>query len=469
VRKFSIVLLLAIALAALFVLLPPTDIAHGQKPLPPNDRARGLVYDGLEPARDNECKGDFKIHTRSGKVYCTHGPDAAPAGVDLTKSVPPVRKTSALAPIAVAYLGTGPILPAPSPLSTIVCDGDGVTGNRVQLIYAHASDVPDNYATYATSFQQWAQGMDNDYNISASQTGGTSHIRFVTDANCNPVIPDVTLSPTGDDNFVNTINELQALGYNRNDRKYVVFMDAHVYCGIANMSFDDQPGSANANNSGNTFGRVDAGCWGDRIPAHELMHQLGGVQLSAPHSDGTGHCNDGYDNMCDHSGHAVQIVCADPAMDALFDCNHDDYFSTNPPAGSYLATHWNAANNVFLIQPPVPIYIDSLVTGKMKGKTFSATDTFRAGETVVVHAHVVDQKGASIPGASVNLNVNRPDGSVQCTLAVTTDSTGTAAGSCTIPRKSQTGTWRGQVNNFNKTGYTPDTSTSTMNHNFDVK
>jgi hypothetical protein len=233
-----------------------------------------------------------------------------------------------------------------------LCDGDGVSGNRVQVMYAHASDVASRYQAYAASFKSWTIGMDAIFNNSAAQTGGTRHIRFVHDANCNPIIPDVTLSPAGDNNFMNTINELEAMGYYRTDRKYIIFMDARVYCGIATMSYDDTPGSGNANNYGDTFGRIDAGCWSDVIPAHELMHQFGGVQLSAPHSSGEAHCFDGYDDMCrPTNGTKIQVICSDSAQGSLLDCGHDDYYSTNPPSGSYLATHWNSANSAFLILP----------------------------------------------------------------------------------------------------------------------
>ena len=54
--------------------------------------------------------------------------------------------------------------------------------------------------------------------------------------------------------------------------------------------------------------------------------------------------------MCyaDGGGKAMQQICPND-QESLFDCNNDDYYSTFPPAGSYLATHWNTADSRFLI------------------------------------------------------------------------------------------------------------------------
>lgn len=334
-------------LAALLFLSSATPSANAQPQTPPDYASQGLVYEGLA-GNDPECKGQFKVKKQAnGKTLCTHGPDSTPSGFDAKKKVAPVVMTEAK-----PSSSTPATSPTTTPSSSILCDGDGTSGNRVQVLYAHASDVADSYPTYAASFKSWTIGIDTIYNTSAAQTGGARHVRFVHDANCNPIILNVTLSAAGDDSFLNTINELEAMGYSRNDRKYVIFMDARVYCGIATMSYDDTPGATNSNNMGDTFGRIDAGCWSDVIPAHELMHQIGGVQLSAPHSSRESHCYDGYDLMCrPTNGTALQVACATSVQASLFDCGHDDYYNTNAAGGSYLSTHWNASNSAFLILP----------------------------------------------------------------------------------------------------------------------
>ncbi len=454
---------------AVFLFSDGTSGTLAQGPMPPNDRARGLVYDGLK-ANDPDCPGAFKVAARgSGRIHCTHGPDAAPATYDVSKSVPPVKKSSTTSTALARSLppATGSTYSVTMGASGVACDGDGASGNRVQVIYAHGSDVADRYATYLSSFQQWIASADAIYNTSASQTGGTRHIRFVTDANCNLVIPDVTLSPYASSDFGEMIGNLAQLGYNLPNRKYIVFMDAHAYCGIANIRADDSNVWTNANNTGGTYGRIDAGCWSDVIPAHELNHQLGGVQLSAPHSSGEWHCYDGYDDMCrPTNGTALKVACTYAGAGNLMDCGHDDYYSTNPARHTYLASHWNTAYNSFLIQPYVD-RIDSLAVGTKSGKTFTAANSFTAGSTIFVQAHVTS--GTSVDGATVGVAVNQPNGSALCTLLLTTDGTGTVLGSCKIPATAPKGTWRVQVTNFGKLGYNSDTANSVTNLSFTVQ
>jgi hypothetical protein len=126
--------------------------------------------------------------------------------------------------------------------------------------------------------------------------------------------------------------------------------------------------------------RIDAGCWGlsstTPVEAHEIMHTLGGVQDTSPHSTGQfpspagGHCTDDYDVMCyddDGSGPVTMSFPCVSTHERRFDCNHDDYFHTSPPAGSYLATHWNTANSAFLDGSggggPPPPGVDGSISG----------------------------------------------------------------------------------------------------------
>ena len=111
----------------------------------------------------------------------------------------------------------------------------------MQVIYARASNVADRYPQLAGSFVQWSAAADEVVRASAAETGGTRHFRFVTDAICSLDVDRVTLSTTGDDNFDNTVAELVAQGYDRPDRKYLVYVDANVYCGIGEIYYDDSP------------------------------------------------------------------------------------------------------------------------------------------------------------------------------------------------------------------------------------
>lgn len=336
-KKFIPLLLSALVLTV-WQSAPFTNVTpiFAWEPAQVNDPARGLNFAGLLATPSNQCPGGFQIESRTDEIRCTPGPDAAPSELDARVSVPPLR-TESKRKISFASL----------------CDGDGTSGYRVQIIYVRAADVKTRYGRYLNSFRKWAVQADTIFSKSAAETGGKRHVRFVTDTACMPIIENVTLSASGDDTMGNLINELAAQGFNRLDRKYLVFADANVYCGISEIRNDDQPGALNANNSGAMITRVDAGCWSSQIAAHELLHVMGGVQLSAPNSDGAWHCTDNFDRMCNYT-YDANPDCPTTRHSNRFDCKHDDYFHTQPAAASYLATHWNVADNIFLIATNPP-------------------------------------------------------------------------------------------------------------------
>ncbi len=244
--------------------------------------------------------------------------------------------------------------------STITCDGDGVSGKRVQLVYVHGDAQTDRYATLLPTFQQFSAQIDADFVEASTRltlAGGIRHVRYVHDATCHATVADVTIAQASmtDENAVATA--IAAQGYNRTDRKYLVWWEANT-CGLSfGNPGSDSPSADNGTNSGPNYSMVGAqGCFSWETSAHELLHSLGAVQPSAPHATAYGHCWDDEDIMCYDdggipAGHTLTKVCAGAPVNQI-DCNEDDYFNPAPAPGSYLATHWNVANSQFLIDTP---------------------------------------------------------------------------------------------------------------------
>jgi hypothetical protein len=344
--------------------------------LPDDVPDQGLVYDGLVPAGPGSlCAGAYEIDDQT----CTHGPDAAPAGLKVRRDVvpvtakapepvAPVREPATVPPDAeivrdeggsALTAGKPALVPDAAPGNAdfvmgnhdVACEGDGRSGNRVQVVYLHEFGTPSRFTDFVGSIRVWAAGVDAIYDASAAETGGSRHIRYVTTPSCRVDVAEVQVPEGSLTTFRKSIGSLQTLGYNRTDRKYLIFADAHVYCGISTYVADRRAGQGNRNNGGPAYGRVDAGCWSAAMAAHQLTHTLGAGLTDSPNATGAGGCTDDFDLLCgrDRTGEAIRTVCPKKHENRL-DCGHDDYFSTNPKPGSYLARNWNVAQSEFLLR-----------------------------------------------------------------------------------------------------------------------
>lgn len=278
----------------------------------------------------------------------THGPDPRPA--------------------AGPNLGAG--LPDPG-LACVSADDA-----HLKILYVLPRDASGvTLATgYTSRLPLMVAGMLNANAIlyaNAQMHGVEMRLKTLCDENGLPAIEQVQISMrTNEVNFWDMMWELSLRGYGGADEKVLVFYDGSWdWCGCGGWAYipgGDEPGPSNANNFGWwSYAGIFIGNYGiepawpvDEVILHEVTHMMGGVQMSAPHSSGGWHCNDGWDIMCYADGGSTSNYGTScfpvgetyPALTHPYDCGNDDYFHPNPAPESYLDTHWNvgASYNRFL-------------------------------------------------------------------------------------------------------------------------
>jgi hypothetical protein len=237
------------------------------------------------------------------------------------------------------------------------CFGTGTDGNRLQAVFVAEGGASLTSADRAAI----AQGMVNVqsvYRTSSRVLGETDFVpRWAHTPECEPSI-EVVQVPVGVlSDFAATIQAVSEQGYDRPDRKYIMWTDSAAYCGIAAVSVDDSKVGNQNDGHHPGYARIDRGCWGYQgsVVAHEVTHTLGAVQPTAPNATPYGHCTDEYDIMCyvDGPGITMSVACPDHGGELLLDCNNDDYFHPDPPPGNWLYSHWNIADSSFVQRVPV--------------------------------------------------------------------------------------------------------------------
>jgi hypothetical protein len=147
----------------------------------------------------------------------------------------------------------------------------GSTGNRVQVLYVREASKASRHATLLTALRSMVADVDDTFALSSPTSG--RRVRWVQDTSCQPVVPEVVVANgvlTGSNDGLSALAAaLEAMGYNRDDRKYLVFSDASVLCGVGQYFVDSQASAANHSNGGQAmYARVDTGCWATYASYH---------------------------------------------------------------------------------------------------------------------------------------------------------------------------------------------------------
>lgn len=313
-RTLVVLALLAPALAAATPLVPAAACA-------------GLVD---VPGQGPSCPvpGGWEVLLPDGGRLFTHGPE------ELLANGNPLPLTN------------------PPPAAPVACVTT-VVQHSLRVLYVRPFDKPDQSAAKIPQIRALVEQANGLLRAEAAAYGEIADLRVYCDASGAISVNAVPLpTASASDSFSTIVGDLRKIGYNGNTQKYWVFYDDTVACacaGQANLFADDRlvldnknngpPGGSMTTTFGISYGVLDAG-----VAFHEILHTMGAVQRSAPHSTSANHCTDGLDVLCYADGGAYDPgVCTDRTH---LDCNGDDYFHPNAPPGSYLGTRWNLGSHL---------------------------------------------------------------------------------------------------------------------------
>jgi len=414
--------------------------------------------------------GSITAHVGGQPVQEEFHGDPIPPGADVEFRAA-VRR-AALARVAADSASITPLAPSLTWCGIETATDDtahaaGGAGPSIKLVYAHAADQPDHFAQYADLIQG---DVATIFGSILSTSGNLKSVRFDMGTACGARFVDVvslTLPRTRATyqamSFSSRITAMRSdlhpqLSSIAGTHDFLVYADG-LYAndgitGVASLYDDDQPGAANASNTGGLFGFVlgnggaTFGLSHGRTAEHELSHNLGAVQDSAPHSTLAGHCFENYDVMCyadgGTSGQPSNMVTYDDCPNGIpqpYDCHQDDYFSANPARGSYLATHWNVFNSVFLcpvaacitdlgdVPPTASVALSPTAPAPGDQVTFDGTASRDDGGPIATYSWDAGNDG-TVDGTQPTFSHTYPDAG-SYTVKLTVTDAGGKAGSVT--------------------------------------
>lgn len=273
---------------------------------------------------------------------CTHGPDpvrALTAGNIDPEIITPIRRDR-------------------------LCPGDGKSGHRIHVWWTVPAGAGLKEPTTASAEKQVYDTLG--YAERMLQSATTTHYQkfnFYCETDTRPTLIRLgtSVGTNGQIEFEEVTSALQARGV-LDDPAVINLVfglgtnGIYDYCGQGTlMPLSDLDPGDELDTPQTSF----VSCMGiSDTTVHELMHNFGAVHPDAPNDSGAWHCYDVEDLECYNDGGSywsnggtAARRCPDPAPYFTLDCGKDDYYAINPPAGSYLATHWNTSRSPFLTPP----------------------------------------------------------------------------------------------------------------------